>query len=325
MQSNPALSKEVFKPYEIQSISCLFPIVNEIYQKYICPEIKVDKVHFSSQTSTNLDEDQQKSEASSISSRKKKLNNKTKTKKLIIFNSFLGKKRKNSNFVKCFKCPIEDCQLLFETTTQLSDHRTIHTNLFKCPYQDCKYIYQKNINLQKHLKSHSDLVKKFKCPYPGCGKKFTALYNQKIHYRIHTGERPYKCNVCGNEYYDKANYKYHMKTSHLNYAEKDVNCFHNGFCHSFKTKKTKVMHHNKLEVECRKEKNNILKLIDIFSKAVDSLIKESYKNNEEKEKIFLELKEFNDVEKQKNKVNNICLDKDSYESLFLNNNKLFVN
>ena len=32
-----------------------------------------------------------------------------------IFKCFLNKKRRNSNLVKCFKCPIEDCETLFET------------------------------------------------------------------------------------------------------------------------------------------------------------------------------------------------------------------
>ena len=116
--------------------------------------------------------------------------------KKIVFKSFLGKKRKNSNFVKCFKCQIDDCPILFETNDEMIAHIKTHDKTIKCPYEgcNCSYIYEKNYD--KHLKSHFEIIKKFKCPFPGCGKKFTALYNQKIHYRIHSGERPYKCNEC---------------------------------------------------------------------------------------------------------------------------------
>lgn len=309
MISNPSNLNEVFKPYNIQTISYFLPTMEEKNKKNLFPKIKKEKMTYSNQTSTNIDEEFHQSETSSIS-----LNKKLK-KKIIIFNSFIGKKRKNSNLVKCYKCQIEDCQLLFETNKELVEHNKTHKNIISCPYKDCKLSYKDIKNFQKHYKSHSDLDKKFQCPFPGCHKKFTALYNQKIHYRIHTGERPYICNICGKDYYDRANYKYHIKTSHLKYDEKDVNCFHNGFCHKFKTKKIKIMHHNKLENECRKEKNNLLRLISIYSKAINNIVNE--KNIEE---YLYKLKEFYEVEKQKNKVKNISLDNELYDSLFLNKN-----
>ena len=303
-------SQEVFKP--IQSISFIFPKIDEKIQKNLFMEIKTEKIHYSNQTTANIDEELHPSESSSFTSDKK---NKNEEIKKIIFKSYLGKKRKNSNLVKCFKCSVEDCQLLFEKNEELLEHNKSHEKLIKCQYEGCKCTYIHEKNYQKHLKTHYELVKKFECPFPGCGKKFTALYNQKIHYRIHTGERPYKCNICGNDYYDRANYKYHIRTAHLQYITKDVTCLHNGVCHRFKTQKTKIMHHNKLEPECRKEKNLIMNLISNFNKTLVSIIKE--KNEEE---YLYKLKEYKDVENQKIKVGNISLDKELFDSLIIKKN-----
>ncbi len=309
MLPEQAKSQKVFKPYNIQSISFIFPKIDEKIQKNIFMEINADKIHYSNQTSTNFDEEILQSESCSYSYNK---NLKNQEIKKIIFKSYLGKKRKNSNLVRCFKCNVEDCQLLFETNEELIEHNKSHENIIECPYEDCKCLFINDKNYQKHLKTHSELVKKYECPYPGCGKKFTALYNQKIHYRLHTGERPYKCNICGNDYYDRANYKYHMRTAHLNYKMKDITCLHNGVCHKFKTKKTKIMHHNKLEPECNKEKNLLLRLITRFNKTILDIAKEK-----KEEEYVSKLKEFNDVKKQIIKVRTISLNKELVDLLIV--------
>ncbi|ELU04370.1 hypothetical protein CAPTEDRAFT_105875 [Capitella teleta] len=34
------------------------------------------------------------------------------------------------------------------------------------------------------------------CPWQGCGKRFTGVWHLRRHYRVHTGEKPYKCPAC---------------------------------------------------------------------------------------------------------------------------------
>ena len=287
---------EVFQPYNI-------PIQQLIISQ---PENK-DK--------ESLEEDQEHPQNDTASTsgdyeKEKNLDTKISNTSFKLFKCFLNKKRKNSNLVKCYKCEIEDCENLFETKEELDKHKKLHEKIYKCSKCDLQFMYEKN--LQKHFKVHCFLVKRYICPYPGCGKRFTALYNQKIHYRIHTGERPYQCKVCGNNYYDRANYKYHIKTAHKICDKNDIICSHGGVCHEFKSKKQKIMHHNKLEKECRLEKNYIIRLINNYQKAIDVLKKEQ-------DIISLdEYDEYKDLLEQKNKTEKITTDKDLFDSIFSN-------
>ena len=287
---------EVFQPYNI-------PIQQLIISQ---PENK-DK--------ESLEEDQEHPQNDTASTsgdyeKEKNLDTKISNTSFKLFKCFLNKKRKNSNLVKCYKCEIEDCENLFETKEELDKHKKLHEKIYKCSKCDLQFMYEKN--LQKHFKVHCFLVKRYICPYPGCGKRFTALYNQKIHYRIHTGERPYQCKVCGNNYYDRANYKYHIKTAHKICDKNDIICSHGGVCHEFKSKKQKIMHHNKLEKECRLEKNYIIRLINNYQKAIDVLKKEQ-------DIISLdEYDEYKELLEQKNKTEKITTDKDLFDSIFSN-------
>lgn len=231
--------------------------------------------------------------------------------------TFLQNKRYSSNtnisYIPIEKCKVNDCECSFNTQIELKEHMIqSHHEVFKCSFAKCGFQFDNQENLFKHYKTHIQSRKKFECPFPGCGKRFTASYNQKIHFRIHTGERPYKCDKCENAYYDRANYKYHIKTAHLEIDVKDSQCSHKNCKRSFKSKKQKLIHHEKIEIECTMEKRNILKLLLGFQNAISNL-EEKYKN-------IIQSTEYKNVQKQNNKIKNYLLDTNQFDALVIQNN-----
>mmetsp|Transcript_11050 Transcript_11050/g.12427 ORF Transcript_11050/g.12427 Transcript_11050/m.12427 type:complete len:179 (+) Transcript_11050:130-666(+) len=55
-------------------------------------------------------------------------------------------------------------------------------------------------------------AKFFVCKQEGCDKEFTKSWNLVYHARIHTNEKPFKCQYCTECFAQKGNLKRHLKT-----------------------------------------------------------------------------------------------------------------
>ena len=59
-----------------------------------------------------------------------------------------------------------------------------------------------------------DGVKLHLCPQDGCAKKFKSRSNLNRHHRIHTGEKPYMCDLCGRQFNESTNLNTHLRQVH---------------------------------------------------------------------------------------------------------------
>jgi uncharacterized C2H2 Zn-finger protein len=194
------------------------------------------------------------------------------------------KSKRFKNLVECYLCKVEDCQILFETKEELNEHKkTAHTELYKCNFPHCEKSFMKIINLRKHCKCHFKNKRRYFCPYEGCDKSFTASYSLTLHYRIHTGNTPYKCEKCGKKFFDRANYQYHVNNMHKKIISNKLICQHKNCGHKSKSIKQLLMHHDKLEEQCVKEKNLLLKLIMLYQNSSISMLNIENKENQNEE------------------------------------------
>ena len=111
-------------------------------------------------------------------------------------------------------CP--KCDKVFQHLKYLKKHmKEFHE---KAPCVQCGKLYGSS-KMTRHIASaHSNQnLRKFKCEV--CGKGFTTCQNLKDHNNVHTGEKPYKCELCDACFASKGTQIMHQKR-HLGYKRK---------------------------------------------------------------------------------------------------------
>ncbi|XP_064608172.1 zinc finger protein Xfin-like [Liolophura sinensis] len=83
----------------------------------------------------------------------------------------------------------------------------LRNSVFRCDLCDSQF------NSFESIEAHSNQKhKRYLCDY--CGKSFTAKPNRDRHVRYHTGERPYRCELCKQSFFRGDDLKYHRTTRH---------------------------------------------------------------------------------------------------------------
>ena len=102
-----------------------------------------------------------------------------------------------------------------------------------------------------------------------------------------------------------------MRTAHLETDKGNKECSHNNCNLVFKTKKQKLMHHEKLESECNGERNKLLNLITKFKQTFKQLVKENDLSVEDLEKH----KEYTLLVDEYEELKENVLDRENFDSV----------
>ncbi|CAL1289929.1 unnamed protein product [Larinioides sclopetarius] len=156
---------------------------------------------------------------------------------------------------KTWACPVEGCGQVLDKECKLRVHMISHksgSRPFKCEYEGCDWAFTTPYRLRRHAETHLG-SKDFICDFEGCNRKFTTVYNLKthkkrhkwpnsltcpskdcklsfdnrrkleLHLRVHKEvEAPYKCSLCGKQYYSANCIASHYRTHQYN--EDDFKC-----------------------------------------------------------------------------------------------------